>query len=348
MIDFPQQPKSLCIFRLSAIGDVTHILPIIDTLKKVWPNTRITWIIGKLEYQLLKSLPGVEFIVFDKSKGWRAFFNLRQQLKGRHFDLLLMMQAALRASFASLLISANYKLGFDRQRAIDYQWLFSNQKITGDNRVHVLDGFFQFLEALGIEQKNYTWDLPIEADDQHYADEMIANAASVIINPCSSARKNNWRNWPLERYAEIGDYLHDRGLRVLITGGPSKAEIEFCQTIVDECQSSPQNLAGNTTLGQLLALIKRAKFIIAPDTGPAHMATIVDTPVIGLYASSNPKRSGPYKSQQILINKYAEALHEFSYKTIEQARWGERIRDPNVMNLISVDEVKHRIDELTG
>ena len=348
MIDFPNEPKSLCIFRLSAIGDVTHILPIIHTLKKVWPNTRITWIIGKLEYQLVKSLPDVEFILFDKSKGWGAFADLRQQLKGRRFDLLLMMQAALRASLASLLISATYKLGFDRQRAIDYQWLFSNQKINGNNRIHVLDSFFQFLEAIGIDEKKYIWNLPIEADDQHYADEMIANAPSVIINPCSSARKNNWRNWSLERYAEISDYLHDRGLQVLITGGPSATEIEFCQSIVDQCHSSPQNLAGKTTLGQLLALTKRAKFIIAPDTGPAHMATIVDTPVIGLYASSNPARSGPYKSRQISINKYAEALHQYDHKTIAQARWGERIRDPKVMNLISVDEVKHRIDELTG
>ncbi len=348
MIEFHQEPNSLCIFRLSAIGDVTHILPIIHTLKKAWPKTRITWVIGKLEYQLVKALPDVEFIVFNKSRGWRAYHELHQQLKGRRFDLLLMMQAALRASLASVFISAQYKLGFDRQRAIDYQWLFSNQKISGDNRVHVLDSFFQFLEALGIEQKNYTWDLPIEAEDQHYADELIANAPSVIINPCSSARKNNWRNWSLERYAEISDYLHDRGLQVLITGGPSTTEIEICQSIVDQCQSSPQNLAGKTTLGQLLALIKRAKFIIAPDTGPAHMATIVDTPVIGLYASSNLTRSGPYKSRQISINKYAEALHQYNHKTIAQARWGERIRDPKVMNLISVDEVKHRIDELTG
>jgi len=80
MIDLPQEPDSLCIFRLSAIGDVTHILPIIDTLKKAWPKTRITWIIGKLEYQLVKTLPGVEFIVFDKSKGWRAFLDLSQAL----------------------------------------------------------------------------------------------------------------------------------------------------------------------------------------------------------------------------------------------------------------------------
>ena len=183
MIEFHQEPNSLCIFRLSAIGDVTHILPIIHTLKKAWPKTRITWVIGKLEYQLVKALPDIEFIVFNKSRGWRAYHELHQQLKGRRFDLLLMMQAALRASLASVFISAQYKLGFDRQRAIDYQWLFSNQKISGDNRVHVLDSFFQFLEALGIEQKNYIWDLPIEADDQLYANEMIANDPSVIINP---------------------------------------------------------------------------------------------------------------------------------------------------------------------
>ena len=168
----------------------------------------------------------------------------------------------------------------------------------------------------------------------------------MIINPCSSARKNNWRNWSLERYAEISDYLHDRGLQVLITGGPSTTEIEFCQSVGDQCHSSPQNLAGKTTLGQLLALIKRAKFIIAPDTGPAHMATIVDTPVIALFSSSNPERTGPYKSQQTLINKYPDALGKFNHKSVAQARWGERVRDPGVMNLISVNIVKRKIDSL--
>ena len=106
MIDFPQAPKTLCIFRLSAIGDVTHILPIIHTLQKVWPETRISWIIGKLEYELVKSLADVEFIIFDKSNGWKSYLDLRHQLKGRRFDVLLMMQAALRASLASLFIQS--------------------------------------------------------------------------------------------------------------------------------------------------------------------------------------------------------------------------------------------------
>lgn len=348
MIDFSQAPKSLCIFRLSAIGDVTHILPVIHTLQKVWPETRISWIIGRLEYELVKSLAGVEFIIFDKSRGWKSWLDLRRQLKGRRFDILLMMQAALRASLASLLISAPVKLGYDRQRAVDYQWLFSNQAIRGDNRVHVLDGLFQFLEAIGIDQKIYNWDLAIDDADQHYADSVGGDSPYVVINPCSSQRKNNWRNWSIENYARVADYLHGKGFQVLLTGSPALNEIRFCESIVDLCDSNPYNCAGETTLGRLLALIKGARFLIAPDTGPAHMATIVDTPVIGLFASSNPNRTGPYKSLDILIDRYPEALQRFNHKSITQANWGERVRNPGVMDFIAVEQVTQRIYWLTA
>lgn len=346
MINFSQAPESLCIFRLSAIGDVTHILPVIHSLKKAWPQTQITWVIGKLEYQLVKSLPGVEFIVFDKSDGWKAYFKLRKQLKGRKFDLLLMMQVALRASIASLFIPARHKLGFDRQRAVDFQWLFSNCKIAGDNRVHVLDGFFQFLQAIGIEEKYLSWELPISEDDINYAQNISGDKPYAVINPCSSARRNNWRNWPEDRYAAIVAYLHSKDINVILTGGPSEMEIDFGQSISARCQSKVIDLIGKTSLGQLLALLQKAEFVIAPDTGPAHMATIVDIPVIGLFASSNPLRTGPYKSQQVLVNRYPEALQTFKQKSIEEAGWGERVRDPNVMDLISVDDVKQHIDRL--
>ena len=348
MIKFSQAPKSLCIFRLSAIGDVTHILPVIHTLKKVWPETKITWVIGKLEYQLVKSLPDVEFVEFNKADGWLAYIKLRQQLNGRQFDLLLMMQAALRASIASLFISAQYKLGFDRQRAADYQWLFSNQKISGDSRVHVLDGFFQFLEAIDIEEKHFNWELPISEDDIQHARGITKNKPYVVINPCSSARRNNWRNWPEDRYAAIVDYLYSKDINVILTGGPSEMEIDFGQSIAAQCQSKPIDLIGKTSLGQLLALLQQARFVIAPDTGPAHMATIVDTPVIGLFASSNPLRTGPYKSMEVLVNRYPDALQTLKQKSIDEASWGDRVRDPNVMDLISVADVKQQVDRLVN
>ena len=348
MINFSQAPKSLCLFRLSAIGDVTHILPVIHTLKKVWPETKITWVIGKLEYQLVKTLPGVEFIVFDKSEGWRAYGKLRRQLRGRKFDLLLMMQAALRASIASLFIPAKYKLGFDRPRAVDFQWLFSNQKISGESRVHVLDGFFQFLEAIGITEKTLLWDLPLSDSNDEYARSIANGEKYVVINPCSSARKNNWRNWPEDRYAKIVDYINTKNLKVVLTGGPASSELEFGKTISSLCESTLTNLIGETSLGELLALIKNAEFVIAPDTGPAHMGTVVDTPVIGLFASSNPARTGPYNSQSYLANRYEEALRQFKQKSISQAAWGERVRDPAVMHLIQVENVIEVIDSLIG
>ena len=346
MINFTQAPKSLCLFRLSAIGDVTHILPVIHTLKKVWPETEITWVIGKLEYQLVKSLPGVEFVIFDKSDGWNAYGKLRRQLRGRQFDILLMMQAALRASIASLFISAKIKLGFDRQRAVDFQWLFSNHKISGDNRVHVLDGFFQFLEALGINKKILDWDLPLSDSDLEYARTISNGEKYVVINPCSSARKNNWRNWPEESYAKIIKNLNSKKLKVVLTGGPSSLELDFGKTISSQCDSALTNLIGETSLGELLALLKDAEFIIAPDTGPAHMATAVDTPVIGLYASSNPERTGPYKSRAYLVDHYEDALKQYNHKTVAQANWGERVRDPAVMSLIRIEDVIERVDKL--
>ncbi len=346
MINFAQAPQSLCIFRLSAIGDVTHILPIIHTLKKVWPTTKITWVIGKLEYQLVKSLPDVEFIQFNKSDGWGAYGKLHRQLKGRHFDILLMMQAALRASIASLFIPARHKLGFDRKRAVDYQWLFSNSKIKGDPRVHVLDGLFQFLESIGIQQRCLDWQLPIAEDDLDIVGRICGQQKYVVINPCSSARKNNWRNWSQTRYAEVVDYLHSKQIKVVLSGGPSAQEIEFTKSIVQQCHEKPVNLVGQTTLGELLALLQKASFMIAPDTGPGHMATVVDTPVIGLFASSNPQRSGPYKSLSCTVNRYPDALQQFNNQNIETASWGERVREPDVMELISVDDVVKNIDSI--
>ena len=118
--------QSICILRLSALGDITHTLPVFYTLRKAWPNTKITWIIGKLEYKLVKEIEGVEFIIFDKKEGFAAYKKIRQQSKNKHFDILLHMQMSLRASMISLLINAKIKIGFDRKRAKDGQWLFTN------------------------------------------------------------------------------------------------------------------------------------------------------------------------------------------------------------------------------
>jgi len=342
-LTFDPPPESLCILRLSAIGDVTHMLPVIATLQQQWPDTKISWIIGTIEYQLVKSVPGIEFIIFNKGNGLAEYKTLRQKLAGRRFNILLMMQVAMRANFISRLIKADIKIGYDKKRARDFHGFFCNQHIEGPHRVHVLDTFFQFIEKLGINKRNMDWLLKADENSQQFAQEQIKGLPTVIINPCSSARKNNWRNWPQQDYAKVIDFLIPLDVNVLLTGGPALQEIEFTEQILKLCQHKPVNLVGKTSLAQLLALLEKSNCLIAPDTGPAHMGTVAGIPVIGLYASSNPDRSGPYNSRQDVINAYPQALEKFNDKSINEARWGQRVRDPQVMQMIKLEDVITRV-----
>jgi len=150
-LPFTSAPQSLCILRLSAVGDICHTLPVVRTIQAHWPDTQLSWIIGKTEATLIGDIPGIEFIIFDKHRGLRAYHDIRQRLGGRKFDALLHMQMSLRSSLINRLIDTPLRIGFDRERAKDLQWLFNNTQIPAHRCQHVLDSLFGFSEALGIQ-----------------------------------------------------------------------------------------------------------------------------------------------------------------------------------------------------
>lgn len=337
------QLKSICILRLSALGDITHSLPIFYTLRHALPETKITWIIGKTEYQLVKEIKNVEFIIFDKSKGISEYFRLHKKLKNRNFDILLHMQMSLRASMISLLIKAKNKIGFDKKRAKDGQWLFTNKKIAPLSQQHVIDSFFGFTDAIGISDKKYIWDIPLSEQDKASAKALIpATEKYIVISPCSS---KDYRNWNSKSYAAIADYIKDHyHYNVLLSGGNSQTEQRYAKEIMQYCSTTPLNLIGKTTVPELLAIIEMAEFMISPDSGPAHMATAMDTPVIGLYATTNPDRARPYLSSKWTVNRYPEAIHKKYNKNTDEVSWGARVKELWAMELISVDDVKLIVD----
>lgn len=340
-------PQRLAILRLSAIGDTCHVVPVLRTLQEAWPDTAISWVIGRVEANLLSDIPGVEFISFDKRDGWEAYRKLRNQLQGQHFDVLLHLQAALRGSIASRCVSADLRLGYDRARARDFQWLFTNARIQGEQRVHVMDSMFAFLEALGIKERVLRWDIPVPAEAEGFAVEQLPTGRLLVISPCSSERRNNFRNWPAKRYAAVADAaMREHDFSIVLTGGGSDLERWYGEEISRLMGSRPVNLIGKTNLKQLLAVLQRADVLISPDSGPAHMATTVGTPVIGLYASSNPLRTGPYLSQQWVVNRYPEAVQAAFGKPVEALPWGKRVRAPDVMDRILVEDVLERLEQL--
>lgn len=321
-------------------------MPLVRTLQARWPQTRLTWVIGRLEASLVGDLDGVEFIIFDKRGGARAWRELRRAMRGRRFDALLHMQMALRASLASLLIPAEVRLGFDRARAKDLQWVFTNARIAARPRQHVLDSFFGFAEALGVEERVLHWDVPLPGEAREFAQRLIPDDAppTLIISPCSSMA---YRNWTAEGYAALADHAAEHhGMRVLVTGGPAPIEAEYGAAICRLARHTPENLVGQTNLKQLLALLARARVLAAPDSGPAHMATAVGTPVIGLYATTNPDRARPYLSADYVVNRYPEAVREHYGKEVAEVPWGARVRTPGTMARITPEEVAAMLDRV--
>src|SRR5579864_4246781 len=223
MPSLSEPPRSVCILRLSAIGDACHVVPVIRTLQQAWPATQLTWIIGKTEARLMNLIDGVEFITVEKRSVLAARRALHQRLRGRHFDVLLHMQLALRASLAAQCVSARVKLGFDRARARELQWLFTNARIAARTREHVLDSFFGFPAALGIDERLLRWDLRLPPEAQAYAERLVPDRQpTLIISPCSS---HPLRNWRATRYAAIAAHAVTRhGMRVILAGGPSESE----------------------------------------------------------------------------------------------------------------------------
>ena len=333
---FQTPPSSICILRLSAIGDCCHALALVRVIQRAWPTTRITWITGKIEATLFADLPGVEVIPFDKSKGWRGYRDLWQTLKGRRFDALLHLQAAMRASIATLGIKAKVKLGFDRERASDGQWLFTNHRVPSPASPHVLDGFLAFAKELGIKDLTPDWQLPISAEHQAWAKEKIGGKPTLLI--CAAASKA-FKNWTAAGYAALADHAADKGFQVYLCGGPAKLERDLAAEIQRLSQSKPADLVGQTSLKQLLALIGEASLVLAPDTGPAHMATLVGTPVIGLYAHHNPARTGPYLCRDYLVSVYQELIEQETGKPLAELGWRTRLKDPDAMAKISRERV---------
>lgn len=345
MLSNIQKPHSICLLRLSAIGDVCHAVATVQAIQARWPQAKITWVIGKIEFQLLNGLPGVEFIVFDKKAGLRGYRALYSKMKGRRFDILLHMQVALRASLATLCIKAREKWGFDKKRAKEGQWLFTNRRIAPQSEAHVADGFLNFARAIGVaDDIQLKWKMSIQPSEIEWQRQTLSQYGQyVVISPAASKPE---RNWLPDRYAAFANYVNAQGVSIVLCGGPTQMEKELAAEIESSCDFQPINLVGKTTLKQLLVVLKEAQIVLAPDTGPAHMATTVGTPVIGLYVHSNPKRTGPYTCQQYVVSDYERLLKQQTGKSIQETPWGKRVKGTGLMKNIQVKDVIAQFERL--
>lgn len=330
-------PQSLCLLRLSALGDVTHVVPLVRTLQRHWPQARLHWVIDKGGFKLLEGLHGVTFHTYDKKTGLAGMRALRAELPAAGFDALLQMQVALRANLLSAFIRARRRIGYDRGRSKDLHGLVINERIPDRPGIHVLDAIGSFCEPLGLKQTGVTWDLPVPADAHTWARaQWPADAMrTLVISPCSSHER---RNWYADRYAAVADHAAAQGWRIVLCGGRSELERRTADAIIGAMQAPALDLVGKDTLKQLPALLARADLVMTPDSGPMHIANAMGSAVLGLHAASNPLRSGPYSSVRYCVDRYDAAARRYKGRPASALKWGTKIEHDGVMALITVDD----------
>lgn len=334
----PAAPRSLCLLRLSALGDVTHVLPLLHTLRGAWPDLEVTWVIGKGEHRLLAGLPGVRFVEYDKKTGLAGMRALRREL-GQRFDVLMQLQVSARANLLSAFIPATRRIGYDRSRSKEGHGLFIDERIPDHGNIHVLDAIGSFCEPLGLLRKEVVWNLPVPDDAHDWARAQWSDDGrrTLMVSPCSS---HVLRNWRADRYAALADHATTQGWRIVLCGGRSELERSTGDAILAamSARDGVLDLIGKDTLKQLPALLARADLLVTPDSGPMHIANAMGTRVLGLHAASNPERSGPYSDRRFCADRYDDAARKYRGKPASELKWGTKIEAEGVMDLVTVDD----------
>lgn len=335
---------SICIVRLSALGDVLMIVPLIRTLQAHLPETKLTWIISRPAYDLVEGMDGVEFIVIDKPKRLADLWRFKKQMSERHFDVLLAPQASMRTNLLYPFIKAKRKIGYDSLRAKDAHGWFIKEQIT-PGMDHTLDGFLKFAQSLGIKEQVIRWDLPITAADYEWAEHHLPNRGPIfVVNPAASKPE---RSWLVERYITVLQQAKQRWqVEIVLTGGPGEYDRGLADKILQEVEAT--DLVGKTKPKQLLAVISKATAVLCPDTGPSHMSAAVNTPVVALHAVTSSLVSGPYIFPHLVVDRYPQAIKQVLGLSMEQHVWGTHVHGDEAMKLISVDDVMQKLEEVFG
>jgi heptosyltransferase I len=324
----------VAIVMVSSIGNAVHVLPVINALQRHRPKVHISWIAQPSTASLVRGHPAVdEIIVVERSRGWGGLVELRRSLKTTAFDLVLDFQVYLKAGLITALTRAPVRLGFDRARTRDLNWLFTTHRLAPRPVGHVQDMFLEFLDPLGVPHPVVEWRLGPRQDERQWQRTFFAPIERPAVALVIGATRPE-KEWLPERWARLSDALYsDHGLQPVLIGGRTAREREIEQAIRARARHPLISTLG-IPLRELVAVLDGCALVVSVDTGPMHMAVALDRPVIGLHGYTSPLWSGPYRYRDLVVDAYTDPGEEPVPSTA---------RRPGRMAGITVDAVLERV-----
>ncbi len=320
-------PKKLLIVRLSAIGDVVHVLHSLKTLRESYPSSHIAWLVEDKAEGILRGQADLdEIIVFPKKK-WlaglknpltfiqttREIYSFISALRSKGFELALDFQGNLKSGIMTFLTGTPLRVGFTKGYCREGNFLFTNYHIAPAlKRLHRIEKNLALLEGLGLRPARAGVSLFTSREDEEFVDSFLKNIKGpvkgeavvkplVVIHPGTSDF-GAYKRWPIENYAQLADKLvGELGLNVVFTWGPS--ELERVKEIITTMKQTAYPGPKTETLGQLVSLIRRANLFISGDTGPMHIASALGISQVAIFGPKDPVIYGPYQKNAIVVRK---------------------------------------------
>jgi lipopolysaccharide heptosyltransferase I len=302
IIQLSAPPQRILLIKPSALGDVVHALPVLNLLKRRWPDAQVSWLVSSAFAGLLEGHPELhEVIRFDRHRFASAWWNpaallelirFGRDLRRRHFDLVIDLQGLFRSGFTTRIVRAPLRVGFANAR--EMAWLFYTHRVPVDSPdQHALDRYLLVAEALGCGREPVEFKFALDDRDRHAVRQLTGGADRyVVLIPGT-----NWptKRWPVEHFASLLEPLRDRfDLQTVVAG--SRSETDLASQIPGAI-----NLAGKTNLRQLVALLESAALVIANDSGPMHIAAALDRPLVTMFGPTNPVRTGPWNRDESVV-----------------------------------------------
>ena len=292
---------------MSAVGDAVHVLPVINAIKRAKPRSHITWVLQPGPATMVRGHRSVdEIILFDRTRGAAAFRSVIADLRARRFDLLINLQVYFKAGIITAMSGVPRRLGFDRARARDANWLFTTERIPAHPVQHVQDQYFEFLRELEIDPEPVEWDLGPWEEERAWQRDFVSRfekpLAAIVVATSKPAK-----DWLPDRWARVCDILStDYDLQPVLVGGTSARETSAASEITRLSSAKPSSALGSGLMN-LVSILDASALVLSPDTGPLHMTVAVGTPVISLMGYTDPRRTGPYGRFHDLI---IDAFHD--------------------------------------
>lgn len=304
----------ILIIKLSAIGDVVQTLPALEAIKKLYPDSEITWVVEEAAAGILAGHPAIDKVLVSRRKTWlnqlKRFHTLRLGLEGCRgfvgelrsvkYDLAIDFQGLLKSGIVIGLSRSGRKIGFDKTRELSY--LFLNERLPAfDLEKHALERYLDVARNLGAKDPATTCTLPIESEIREMRRKVgqirKEGQRLVVINPVA-----RWRTklWPEANFSELADRLvREKNCVVVFTGSP--ADQALSRTIMAGMRTQAFDWSGKTSLKELAALATLCDLFVTTDTGPMHLAAAARATVLALFGPTAPWRTGPYGPAHIVI-----------------------------------------------